>query len=84
MSEYSDDAFRLRRFVERLEQAGELERIGRRVELADIAARLDGNPKAVLFEAQVQKRPSSSATSWAGGDASQWRWASSKRISCIP
>ena len=51
MSEYSANAFRLRHFVERLEEAGELDRIGCRVELADVAARLDGNPKAVLFEA---------------------------------
>jgi len=43
------EAFRLRAFVERLLAAGEVERIDGKLALADLAARLDGNPKAVLF-----------------------------------
>ena len=40
---------RLRDFLEALGK-DELERVGEMVELADVAARLDGNPKAVWFE----------------------------------
>ncbi len=43
--------FRLRTYVEQLEQQGEVERHTAQIDLVDIAARLDGNPKAVLFEA---------------------------------
>ncbi|HYX65269.1 MAG TPA: UbiD family decarboxylase [Burkholderiales bacterium] len=42
------ERFRLRRFLERL-PAEELERVGRPVELADVAACLEGNPRAVWF-----------------------------------
>ena len=45
------DRFRLRAFVDLLDRAGALERHREPVDLIDIAARLDGNPKAVLFEA---------------------------------
>lgn len=43
------DRFRLRHFVELLEQAGELDIVREPTELTAIAARLDGNRKAVLF-----------------------------------
>jgi hypothetical protein len=43
------EAHRLRRFVGLLEQDGELEVVSESVELADIASRLEGNSKAVLF-----------------------------------
>lgn len=43
------DRFRLRHFIERLERSGELDIVEEPTELAAIAARLDGNPKAVLF-----------------------------------
>ena len=43
------EAFRLRRFVELLEQTGDLEVVSDSIELADIAPRLEGNSKAVLF-----------------------------------
>lgn len=43
------DTFRLRRFVEQLEAAGELEVVTDPVDLADVAAILEGNPRAVLF-----------------------------------
>jgi len=43
------DMFRLRSFLAALAAAGELERVGEHVDLIDIAARLDGNPRAVLF-----------------------------------
>lgn len=43
------EAYRLRRFLDVLEQAGELEVVSESIELADIAPRLDGNSKAVLF-----------------------------------
>jgi 2,5-furandicarboxylate decarboxylase 1 len=44
------DAFRLRRFVEMLGREGELDVCANPIDLVDVAARLDGNPKAVLFE----------------------------------
>jgi len=44
------ERFRLRRFVEELRQAGELEVRSGSVELAAIAQQLEGNAKAVLFE----------------------------------
>ncbi len=43
------ERFRLRNFVDKLEQSGELDVMPEPVDLADIAAGLDGNPKAVLF-----------------------------------
>lgn len=43
------DRFRLRRFVESLAQAGEMEVVEQRTALARIAAKLEGNPKAVWF-----------------------------------
>ncbi|WP_375779396.1 UbiD family decarboxylase [Bradyrhizobium sp. ma5] len=43
------DRFRLRSFIEQLSEIGEVEIIEKNVELIDIAPRLDGNPKAVLF-----------------------------------
>ena len=43
------EAYRLRTFVEGL-GAEELEVVSGPVDLADVAARLEGNPKAVLFE----------------------------------
>ena len=43
------DQFRLRRFVEELDRAGEVEKQAGRVDLVDIGPRLDGNPKAVHF-----------------------------------
>ena len=43
------DMFRLRSFLAALAAAGELERVGEQVDLIDVAARLDGNPRAVLF-----------------------------------
>ena len=43
------DTFRLRSFLAALAAAGELEQVGEHVDLIDIAARLDGNPRAVLF-----------------------------------
>ena len=44
------EQFRLRRFVEELRQAGELEARSGAAELADVARALEGNAKAVLFE----------------------------------
>src|SRR5712691_8744012 len=44
------ERFRLRRFVDELRQAGELEVQSGPTELGDVAARLEGNAKAVLFE----------------------------------
>lgn len=43
------DAFRLRRVVEAMIDAGEVDVIEENVALADMAAKMDGNPKAVLF-----------------------------------
>ena len=44
------ERFRLRRFVEELRQAGELEVRSGAVELAEVAEALEGNARAVLFE----------------------------------
>ncbi len=44
------DRYRLRRFVEQLETAGELQRRRGTTKLTEIAAALEANPKAVLFE----------------------------------
>lgn len=43
------EAFRLRSFIERLVENGEAEVVGEPLALADLAARIDGNPRAVLF-----------------------------------
>lgn len=43
------ERFRLRRFVQLLEAEGELETIDDPVDALDVAARLDGNPRAVRF-----------------------------------
>ena len=43
------ETFRLRRFVEALVGSGEIEVCEEKLELADLAARLDGKPEAVLF-----------------------------------
>ena len=45
------ERFRLRSFVERLVQMGECEVHDKPIDLIDVAARLDGNPKATLFTA---------------------------------
>jgi 2,5-furandicarboxylate decarboxylase 1 len=43
------DRFRLRRFVELLEREGELEIVEEPIDLIDVATRLDGSKKSVLF-----------------------------------
>lgn len=43
------ESFRLRRFVDLLAQEGELDIVSEATDLIDLAPRLDGNPKAVLF-----------------------------------
>jgi UbiD family decarboxylase len=49
MPAHEEEPFRLRAFVRLLEQRGELEVVEGAVAPVDVAARLDGNPKAVLF-----------------------------------
>ncbi len=44
------ERFRLRRFIERLAEAGELDVVDAPCDLVDVAAHLDGNPKAVLIQ----------------------------------
>ncbi|MFM1815833.1 MAG: hypothetical protein RLZ98_2528 [Pseudomonadota bacterium] len=44
------DSFRLRTFVNRLVEAGEMDVVSEPVALADLAVRWDCNPKAVLFK----------------------------------
>jgi UbiD family decarboxylase len=48
--------FRLRRFVDALADAGEIETRDNPTELADVAGVLDGNPRAVLFQAAGPER----------------------------
>ena len=50
------DRFRLRRFVDELAATGELETHGGAVDLADVAAHLDENPRAVYFRAVGPER----------------------------
>jgi UbiD family decarboxylase len=44
------ERFGLRRLVEIFDREGELETVEEPIDLIDVAARLDGNPKAVLFK----------------------------------
>src|SRR5262245_5413333 len=50
------ERFRLRRFVNELIEAGEVEVHGSPVDLADVADKLEGNPKAVLYRAAGAER----------------------------
>ena len=50
------DRFRLRRFVDELARAGDLETRDEPTELADVAGVLDGNAKAVLFRSAGPER----------------------------
>src|SRR4051794_4734204 len=50
------DRFRLRRFVEELARSDELDIRNEPVDLADVAAALEGNPRAVLFRAAGPER----------------------------
>ena len=50
-AEIDTERFRLRRFVESLAAHGELDEVKESLDLVDLGARLDGNPKAVLFRA---------------------------------
>lgn len=43
------EAFRLRNFLDLLDREGELETVSDPLDMVDLGARLDGNPKAVLF-----------------------------------
>ena len=45
------DEFRLGRFVDKMIEEGEVDVVEEPIDLADIAARMDGNENAVLFEA---------------------------------
>ena len=47
---------RLRHFVELLARQGELETVESPIDLVDVAARLDGNPKAVLLRQAGAKK----------------------------
>ncbi|MEK9646545.1 MAG: UbiD family decarboxylase, partial [Alphaproteobacteria bacterium] len=44
------DAFRLRTAIDAMIEAGEVDVIDGKVDLVDMAAKMDGNPKAVLFK----------------------------------
>ena len=61
--------FRLRSFVERLVSLGEVDIVDDNVDLVDVAARLDGNPKAVLFRSVDLRNRSWSGMSSAAGRA---------------
>ena len=56
MTAVDTESFRLRRYVDRLVQMGECEVHDRPIDLIDVAGRLDGNPKAVLFRAAGPER----------------------------
>ena len=83
------DEFRLRRFVDRMIDEGEVEVVDEPVALADVAARMDGNEKAVLFrQAGPEKaeligsmtggrRRSICSTKWMAGLIFPRRWTMS-------
>jgi UbiD family decarboxylase len=50
------DRFRLRRFIDDLVKAGEVEVHAAPIDLADVADKLEGNPKAVFFRAAGPER----------------------------
>jgi 2,5-furandicarboxylate decarboxylase 1 len=50
------ERFRLRRYVDRLVQMGECEVHDQPIDMVDVAGKLDGNPKAVLFRAAGPER----------------------------
>ncbi|MBT7953660.1 MAG: UbiD family decarboxylase, partial [Rhodospirillaceae bacterium] len=50
MSDIDTEKFRLRRFVEKLDQLGEVTTIEEPVDLTDLAAQIEANEKAVLFK----------------------------------
>jgi oligopeptide/dipeptide ABC transporter ATP-binding protein len=50
------ERFRLRRFLELVRDAGELEVVSEPLDLVDVASRLDGNPKAVLLHGVGRER----------------------------
>jgi 3-polyprenyl-4-hydroxybenzoate decarboxylase len=56
MSKPDTERFRLRRFVEKLVQQGECVEHDAPIDLIDVAAVLDGNPKAVWFRAVGPER----------------------------
>ncbi|MEX2034029.1 MAG: hypothetical protein WEA28_02425, partial [Xanthobacteraceae bacterium] len=51
MATVDTERFRLRRFVERLVQLGECETHDQAIDLIDVAAVLEGNPRATWFKA---------------------------------
>ena len=51
MAAIDTERFRLRRFVERLVQLGECELHEQPIDLIDVGAVLDGNPRATWFKA---------------------------------
>ena len=51
MTAIDTERFRLRRFVERLVQLGECDIHDKPIDLVDVAAVLEGNPRAVWFKA---------------------------------
>ncbi|MPZ56224.1 MAG: UbiD family decarboxylase [Rhizobiales bacterium] len=56
MSAADTERFHLRRYVDRLVQMGECEVHDQPIDLVDVAEKLDGNPKAVLFRAAGPER----------------------------
>ena len=50
MAEIDTEKFRLRRFVEHLNQLGELETIDTPVDLADLSSHMEAIEKAILFK----------------------------------
>ena len=50
MSDIDTEKFRLRRFVEKLDEAGELTTIKTPVDLIDLAKEIEINHKAILFK----------------------------------
>jgi UbiD family decarboxylase len=50
------DRFRLRRFIDDLVKAGEVDVVADPIDLAGVADKLEGNPKAVLFRAAGPER----------------------------
>ena len=56
MAAADSERFRLRRFVERLVQLGECEVHDKPIDLIDVAAVLEGNPRATWFKSVGPER----------------------------
>ena len=75
MTAADTERFRLRRFIERLVQLGECDIHDKPIDLVDVAAVLEGNPRAVWFKA-VRSGKGGTDRQCDGVAQAAWRWRS--------